>query len=187
MGRNKANSAPNYLLFLFMLLSTNLVTYFLSSSSVINSCLPFKSNTPKPMDDSSSSNAFVSESQKTMSRNHSRPSLKDAEKGLPPEYVAFAYGQPLPFGFNLRFDSDTLYSSVGWACSFYKAELGRYMSYDVNGSCPDDEHLAQKLLLKGYSSVVWTAYSCKNYSCLVNRWLQKGSDDCKDCFNLKGM
>lgn len=92
------------------------------------------------------------------------------------------------------------------------------MSYNVNGSCPDDEVLAQKLLLKGCeplprrrcrpaspkkyaepnplphslwttpsdSSVVWTAYACKNYTCLINRRNQKEFDDCKDCFDLNG-
>ncbi|KAJ0042429.1 hypothetical protein Pint_18263 [Pistacia integerrima] len=92
------------------------------------------------------------------------------------------------------------------------------MSYKVNGSCPDDELLAQKLLLKGCEplprrrcrpaappsyvepyplptslwttpsdlSVVWTAYTCKNYNCLINRRTQKGFDDCKDCFDLEG-
>ncbi|PWA67401.1 S-adenosyl-L-methionine-dependent methyltransferase [Artemisia annua] len=93
------------------------------------------------------------------------------------------------------------------------------MSYEVNGSCPDDELLAQKLLLKGCeplprcrchpaapleyvepytipesfwstpsdSSVVWTAYTCKNYLCLINRKRdQRGFDDCKDSFDLGG-
>ncbi|GMI67625.1 hypothetical protein like AT4G01240 [Hibiscus trionum] len=37
------------------------------------------------------------------------------------------------------------------------------------------------------SSVVWTTYSCKNYTCLINRKKkQKGFNDCKDCFDLKG-
>ncbi|KAK1277468.1 hypothetical protein QJS04_geneDACA017184 [Acorus gramineus] len=92
------------------------------------------------------------------------------------------------------------------------------MSYPINGSCPDDELLAQKLLLKGCeplprrrcrpasppspppplptptchwsipndTSVVWTAYTCKNFSCLIRRKHQKGFDDCKDCFDLSG-
>ncbi|KAF2295534.1 hypothetical protein GH714_033150 [Hevea brasiliensis] len=35
--------------------------------------------------------------------------------------------------------------------------------------------------------VVWTAYTCKDYSCLINRYrTQKGFDDCKDCFDLEG-
>ncbi|WOK97395.1 hypothetical protein Cni_G06103 [Canna indica] len=36
------------------------------------------------------------------------------------------------------------------------------------------------------TSVVWNAYSCKNYSCLVNRGRTKGSADCNDCFDLGG-
>ncbi|KAK8450764.1 hypothetical protein SEVIR_6G088800v4 [Setaria viridis] len=37
------------------------------------------------------------------------------------------------------------------------------------------------------TSVVWDAYTCKNYSCLVNRGKAKGgSYDCKDCFDLRG-
>ncbi|KAE9449765.1 hypothetical protein C3L33_18336, partial [Rhododendron williamsianum] len=86
------------------------------------------------------------------------------------------------------------------------------------GSCPDDELLAQKLLLRGCeplprrrchpaappeyaepyplpaslwtsppdSSVVWTSYTCKNYTCLIHRKKNKGFDDCKDCFDLEG-
>ncbi|OAY63884.1 uncharacterized protein LOC109722790 [Ananas comosus] len=34
------------------------------------------------------------------------------------------------------------------------------------------------------TSITWDAYSCKNYSCLVNRGRAKGSYDCKDCFDL---
>ncbi|KAL6993269.1 hypothetical protein U1Q18_011384, partial [Sarracenia purpurea var. burkii] len=37
------------------------------------------------------------------------------------------------------------------------------------------------------SSVIWNAYTCKNYACLINRKrMQKGFDDCKDCFDLAG-
>ncbi|XP_025822175.1 uncharacterized protein LOC112897983 [Panicum hallii] len=36
------------------------------------------------------------------------------------------------------------------------------------------------------TSIVWDAYTCKNYSCLVNRGRAKGSYDCKDCFDLGG-
>ncbi|MQL95099.1 hypothetical protein Taro_027759 [Colocasia esculenta] len=36
------------------------------------------------------------------------------------------------------------------------------------------------------SSVVWTAYSCKDYACLVDRKTHPGFDDCKDCFDLEG-
>ncbi|KAD3640564.1 hypothetical protein E3N88_29787 [Mikania micrantha] len=138
---------------------------------------------------------------------------------LPPEFITFTSPKQLPFGMNSNFDSDKLYPPVGSSCTRFRDEINRYMSYKVNGSCPDDELLAQKLLLKGCeplprrrcrpaapvnyvepypspeslwstppdSSVVWTAYTCKNYSCLVNRKRdQKGFDDCKDCFDLGG-
>ncbi|XP_020571396.1 uncharacterized protein LOC110018427 [Phalaenopsis equestris] len=36
------------------------------------------------------------------------------------------------------------------------------------------------------TSIIWEPYSCKNYSCLVNRGKSKGSYDCKDCFDLHG-
>nr|CAD1832179.1 unnamed protein product [Ananas comosus var. bracteatus] len=36
------------------------------------------------------------------------------------------------------------------------------------------------------TSIVWDAYTCKNYSCLVNRNKEKGTYDCKDCFDLAG-
>ncbi|KAL6840067.1 hypothetical protein ACP4OV_029877 [Aristida adscensionis] len=35
-------------------------------------------------------------------------------------------------------------------------------------------------------SVVWDAYSCKNYSCLVDRARRPGSHDCKGCFDIAG-
>nr|KAJ0217003.1 hypothetical protein LSAT_V11C300126990 [Lactuca sativa] len=137
---------------------------------------------------------------------------------LPPEFLAFTSPKHLPFGMNSNFDSDKLYPPVGSPCTLFQ-ELKNYMSYPVNGSCPDDELLAQKLLLKGCeplprrrcrppslpdytepyplpksfwstppdSSVIWTAYTCKNYSCLINRsHNQKHFDDCKDCFDLEG-
>ncbi|GAB2296632.1 hypothetical protein Dimus_030742 [Dionaea muscipula] len=198
----KANKSsfclPNHMffLFIFLLLSTNLLTFFLSTT--YNSC------------------SFPQENM--VSRTEANPSLNEPEADLPPEFVAFAYGQKLPFGYNRRFDSDTMYSPVGRACSFYKDDIRKYMNYNVNGSCPDDESLTQKLLVKGCeplprrrcrpaaatvydepvpfpacqwttppdSSVVWTAHTCKNYTCLVNRRFAKGSDDCKDCFDLQG-
>ncbi|KAG6535864.1 probable methyltransferase At1g29790 [Zingiber officinale] len=35
------------------------------------------------------------------------------------------------------------------------------------------------------TSITWDAYTCKNYSCLVNRGKAQGSYDCKDCFDLQ--
>ncbi|KAL9270272.1 putative methyltransferase [Drosera capensis] len=199
MGKSFSLSSP--VLVLFLLLSTNLLTYYLSTSSNYR----FFSFDRKPSDLEEKSLI-------------TRPGLKDTEDDLPPEFVAYAYGEKLPFGFNARFDSDTMFSSVGRACSFYKEDLRHYMSYQVNDSCPDDEPLAQKLLLKGCeplprrrchpaassdyeepvpfpnclwttppdSSVVWTAHTCKSCQCLIDRRNHSGSDDCKDCFHLQG-
>ncbi|XBI47807.1 hypothetical protein VPH35_111672 [Triticum aestivum] len=35
------------------------------------------------------------------------------------------------------------------------------------------------------TSIMWDAYTCKNYSCLANRSKSKGFYDCKDCFDLR--
>ncbi|KAL6225819.1 hypothetical protein ACLB2K_004668 [Fragaria x ananassa] len=194
---NKFKSyTSNNLYFLLLLLLTNFITLFISSS--------FSSSSYKPL--STTDASIVEESTTTASE-------------LPPEFLAFSSGQALPFGYNANFDSDTIYPPAGKACTLFPDELRRYMSYKVNGSCPDDELLAQKLLLKGCeplprrrcrpasqpeytepyplptslwttpsdSSVVWTAYRCKNYNCLVNRKQnEKGFTDCKDCFDLRG-
>ncbi|KAL0335339.1 UNVERIFIED_CONTAM: hypothetical protein Sradi_4745800 [Sesamum radiatum] len=36
------------------------------------------------------------------------------------------------------------------------------------------------------SSLIWDPYTCKNYTCLVERRKAPGSYDCKDCFHLEG-
>lgn len=194
-------SLSTNLLFLFLLLSTNLLTLFFSTT-ISSSC----SFIPKEK----SASQMLSES----------PSTTETTPHLPEEFLAFTSAQKLPFRYNPNFNSDAIYPSAGQACTLFPDELRRFMSYNVNGSCPDDELLAQKLLLKGCeplprrrcrpaasshyvepyplptsywstppdSSVVWTAYTCKNYSCLINRKRnQKGFDDCKDCFDLEGV
>nr|XP_043625493.1 probable methyltransferase At1g29790 [Erigeron canadensis] len=178
------------LFYLFILLSSNLLTMFISTTFYF-SC----------------SNLNI----QTVDTATSKP--------LPSEFTAFTSPKQLPFGMNSNFGSDKLYPPVGSPCTLFRNELDRYMTYKVNGYCPDDELLAQKLLLKGCeplprrrcrpaapknyvepypipesfwstppdSSVVWTTYTCKNYSCLINRKRnQKGFDDCKDCFDLEG-
>ncbi|KAK9272300.1 hypothetical protein L1049_002671 [Liquidambar formosana] len=201
---HKTRSLSTNLLFLFILLTSNLLT-LLFSSTLYPSC----SYNPTTTTTITTTNADVPNTRVAA----------EATTELPPEFLSFTSAQLLPLGFNTNFDSDTLYPPVGRACTLFPDELRRYMSYKVNGSCPDDELLAQKLLLKGCeplprrrcrpaapphyvepfplpvsfwttpsdSSVVWTAYTCKNYSCLINRRRnQKGFDDCKDCFDLEG-
>ncbi|KAL3845090.1 hypothetical protein ACJIZ3_002493 [Penstemon smallii] len=189
--------SSNNLFFLLLLLSSNLLTLFLSTT-FYSSCslqkpqlkLPTTTTTP-PLPPEKVSD--VDSEEETSSTN------------LPSEFIAFTSPQQLPFGFNKNFDSDEIFPPVGRPCTVFQDDLRRYMNYQINGSCPDDEILAQKLLLRGCeplprrrcapplwttppdSSVVWTAYTCKNYSCLINRMRnQKGFDDCKDCFDLNG-
>ncbi|PIN06936.1 hypothetical protein CDL12_20496 [Handroanthus impetiginosus] len=198
----------NNLFFLLLLLSSNLITLFISitfssSCSLKPQLQPSAVEPPPP----------------ASTEDEKRETSNLAAADLPPEFIAFTSPQKLPFGFNKNFDSDQIFPPVGSPCTLFPDELRRYMSYKVNGSCPDDEILAQKLLLRGCeplprrrcrpaaaaasaepyplpdslwstppdSSVVWTAYTCKNYSCLINRGrTQKGFDDCKDCFDLNG-
>ncbi|KAL1540739.1 putative methyltransferase At1g29790 [Salvia divinorum] len=183
----------NILFFLLLLLSSNLLTLFISTTFYSSSC---------------SLNSQLQTTAATVD-----------EPDLPSEFVAFTSPQKLPLGFNRNFDSEEILPSVGSSCTILQRDLRRYMSYQVNGSCPDDELLSQKLLLKGCeplprrrcrpsaprhaveplplpdclwttpsdASVVWSAYTCKNYTCLINRGRdQKGFDDCKDCFDLGG-
>lgn len=202
--RNKPKSLSTNLFFIFLLLSTNFLTFFLSS--ILNSSSCYLINPPGITTPTTTiASVYVSEGDSA---------------SVPSEFLAFTSGQNLPFGFNTNFDLDTIYPPVGRACTRFPDELRRYMSYKVNASCPDDELLAQKLLLKGCeplprrrcravgpshyiephplpkslwttppdSSLVWTAYTCKNYTCLINRkHTQKGFDDCKDCFDLQGV
>lgn len=212
----KPSSFSTNLFFFLLLLSTNLLTLLLSStfysSCSLNPLITAASTLTTPHATSTNS---VSATQGSDYASESSQTNLD----LPSEFLAFTSGQLLPFGFNTNFDSDTIYPPAGQACTLFSDELRRYMTYKVNGSCPDDELLSQKLLLKGCeplprrrcrpaaqpdyvepyplptslwttppdSSVVWTAYTCKDYSCLINRYrTQKGFDDCKDCFDLQG-
>ncbi|GLJ49101.1 hypothetical protein SUGI_1035890 [Cryptomeria japonica] len=136
---------------------------------------------------------------------------------LPAELRAFIDAEKLPLGYNPNIGSDTIYPPIGHACALLKDDLARYMDYKPGTPCPDDEVLAQKLMLRGCeplprrrclprstpnykepfpfpkcmwttppnSSVVWTAYTCKDYACLIDRKNQPGFDDCKDCFDLQ--
>nr|GMC56877.1 probable methyltransferase PMT19 [Ipomoea batatas] len=198
--------------YLILLLSSNLLTFFIATT-FNPSCYLYDqesagTHTIAPKS-ALNSVAAVQESDDSPAE----------DSDLPPEFLAFTFPQELPFGFNTNFDSDYINPPVGRPCTDFPAELRRFMSYKVNGSCPDDELLAQKLLLKGCeplprrrcrpaapkqyaepyplpeslwttpsdSSVVWTAYKCKSYACLINRMkTQKGFDDCKDCFDLNG-
>ncbi|GLJ49104.1 hypothetical protein SUGI_1035930 [Cryptomeria japonica] len=136
---------------------------------------------------------------------------------MPRELMEFISPKKLPRGYTPNIGSDTIYPSVGQACALLKDDLDQYMDYKPGELCPEDEVLAQKLLLRGCeplprrrciphtspnykepypfpqsmwttppnSSVVWTAYTCKDYACLIDRKNHPGIEDCKDCFDLQ--
>ncbi|KAE9606090.1 putative S-adenosyl-L-methionine-dependent methyltransferase [Lupinus albus] len=208
---SSTNSNPKTLttnlLFISLLLFTNLLTLFFSSTFYSSTCTPtFYATTHND-------NGNNNDNENNINNND----VED-DNDLPPEFRAATSPQRLPLGFNRNFDSDTIHPPLPNACTLFPSLLRRYMTYTVNGSCPDDELFSQKLLLKGCEplprrrcrpasppnfppplpfpsslwttpsddSVVWTSYSCKSYVCLINRTRSPNFDDCKDCFDLNG-
>lgn len=67
------------------------------------------------------------------------------------ELQEFVADRKFPLGWNPSLGTDSMMSSVGHGClqAINGDELERFMSYEVGGLCPDDDNLAQQLLLKG--------------------------------------
>ncbi|CAL9013055.1 unnamed protein product [Prunus brigantina] len=162
--------------FLFILfLSTNLLTLFFSSYFSIYSLK------------SLSTVATTADLAKPTTGLNLLESPTEDKSDLPPEFLAFASGQLLPFGYNINFDSNTIYPAVGQACTLFPDLLSRFMSYKVNGSCPDDEFLAQRLLLKGCEPLPRRRCRPASNANYVEPYpLPKRFDDCIDCFDLEG-
>ncbi|WOL04467.1 hypothetical protein Cni_G13188 [Canna indica] len=55
----------------------------------------------------------------------------------------------LPLGYNSNLGTGELYPTLGTACRRYQEELTQYMTYEVGGECPSDEVFSQRLMLKG--------------------------------------
>lgn len=68
---------------------------------------------------------------------------------LPQEFREYVAPKKLQFGWNPALRSDSLISSVGHACVSNLEDITKFMSYKVGKACPDDDELAQKLLLQG--------------------------------------
>lgn len=68
---------------------------------------------------------------------------------LPQELIEIVEGQKLPLGYTRAFNTDTVYAPIGHPCIQLKDELAKYMSYERGGTCPDDDHLGQQLMLRG--------------------------------------
>lgn len=145
--RNSRSFSSN-LFYLFLLLSSNLLTLFISTT-LYSPC----SLTPRvesittigktadcaPKDPEPTPKVEIVE----------QFNASESETDLPDEFLAFTSPLELPLGYNSNFDSDKILPPVGRPCALFPDMLRQYMSYKVNGSCPDDELLAQKLLLRG--------------------------------------
>ena len=68
---------------------------------------------------------------------------------LPAELREYVTPRKLPLGWNPSLNTDSMMSSVGHACVAAQEDIERFMSYEVGKLCPDDDNLAQKLLLEG--------------------------------------
>ncbi|KAJ7521873.1 hypothetical protein O6H91_19G072400 [Diphasiastrum complanatum] len=75
------------------------------------------------------------------------PQLSSLAKELQ-EFVAV---RKLPLGYNPSLNADIIVGAMGFGCfnPNLKPDIAKYMHYRVGADCPDDESLAQKLLLHG--------------------------------------
>ncbi|KAH9332056.1 hypothetical protein KI387_004164, partial [Taxus chinensis] len=72
-----------------------------------------------------------------------------AQDDLPRELKETSAGHKLPLGRSRVFNSDTIYAPMGHPCIMMEEELRKYMDYRVGRQCPDDDILAQTLMLRG--------------------------------------
>lgn len=75
--------------------------------------------------------------------------MLDRRNTLPAELREYVVPRKLPFGFNSALKSDHMTASVGQACVASVEDITKFMSYEVGKVCPDDDNLAQRLLLAG--------------------------------------
>ncbi|KAJ7565629.1 hypothetical protein O6H91_02G068100 [Diphasiastrum complanatum] len=65
------------------------------------------------------------------------------------ELQALIEPRKLPLGWNPSLNSDSMVAPVGHRCLMQDEDIKKFMDYELGGTCPDDESLAQKLLLAG--------------------------------------
>ncbi|XP_057533264.1 probable methyltransferase At1g29790 [Amaranthus tricolor] len=65
------------------------------------------------------------------------------------ELKIFLQRHPLPLGKDSKSGITEMVASVGHTCSKSMDMLSQFMNYKVNGQCPDDLSIAQKLIAKG--------------------------------------
>jgi hypothetical protein len=75
--------------------------------------------------------------------------MLDRRNALPAELREYVAPRKLPNGFNAALHSDHVMATVGQACVANIEDITKFMTYEVGKVCPDDDNLAQKLLLAG--------------------------------------
>nr|CAB3493472.1 unnamed protein product [Digitaria exilis] len=115
------------LLYAVLLLVSNLATFLFSSSPSSSCAPPITASPPPPL----------------------RAVPAPGQPELPPEFHAFAGPHALPYGRNPNWGTAELRPPAGHPCLAFPDLLAAFMSYPVNGSCPDDELPSQRLLLRG--------------------------------------
>ncbi|KAI8005411.1 putative methyltransferase PMT16 [Camellia lanceoleosa] len=147
------SSAVNVLM-LFSVLTTNLFALYAFTSSP----------DPHPLHHSHKNISLISEQVSLILReiDSSQKKLAQMEKELlgyesidlsrpniANELKLFLKQHELPLGRDSRTGITEMVASVGHSCEKSVDLLSQYMNYKVNGPCPDDWSLAQKLILRG--------------------------------------
>ncbi|WCJ35128.1 S-adenosyl-L-methionine-dependent methyltransferases superfamily protein [Euphorbia peplus] len=147
------SSAVNFLM-LFSVISTNLFALYAFTSS------PKHHQTPTPHKNISLISEQVSliltqisSSQKKLAQMEKNllgyDTVDISRPNIPSELKLFLQHHNLPLGKDSRTGITEMVASVGHFCEKSAPLLNQYMNYRVNGACPDDWSLAQKLVLKG--------------------------------------
>lgn len=154
-------SAVNGLM-LFSVLTTNLFALYAFTYN------PNKSNEnhQNPLHQSQKNMSLISEQVSLIMKEieSSQKKLTQMEKELlgyetidvskpntPNELKLFLQRHSLPLGKDSKTGITQMVASVGHTCSKSMDMLSQFMNYKVNGQCPDDVSVAQKLISKGVS------------------------------------
>lgn len=76
-------------------------------------------------------------------------SIDLSKPNIPDELKVFLNRHQLPLGKDSRTGITEMVASVGHSCEKSVDLLAQYMNYKVNGPCPDDWSLGQRLILQG--------------------------------------
>nr|CAD1836959.1 unnamed protein product [Ananas comosus var. bracteatus] len=124
---------------------------------------------------------------------HVDQSAHDTWQEEPTGELGLAVGpHKLPLGHSTNLHADALYPALGHACRSFEIREGsgeplprrRCRPKSPIGFAEPDPLPDSLWRVPPDTSIVWDPYTCKNYSCVVNRGRSKDYFDCKDCFDL---